>query len=69
MRPAAASVCGFQLLVYEALSYQCMRPSAASVCGCELLVYAALKGAAEVYAGDTAEVYAVDAGVLCLSRG
>jgi hypothetical protein len=27
----ATSVCGLELLVYEALSYYCMRPSATSV--------------------------------------
>ena len=31
-----------KLLVYEALSYECMRPSATRVWGLKLLVYAAL---------------------------
>jgi hypothetical protein len=34
--------CGLKLLVYQALSYQCMRPYATSVCGLKLLVYQAL---------------------------
>jgi hypothetical protein len=34
---------GLQLLVYQALSYQCIRPSATSVCGLKLLVYVASK--------------------------
>jgi hypothetical protein len=32
-----------RILVYEALSYQCMRPSATSVRGLTLLVYAAFR--------------------------
>ena len=31
---------GEMVLVYAALSYQCMRPYATSVCGLKLLVYA-----------------------------
>ena len=42
MRPQATSVCGLKLLVYAALSYECMRPSATSVCGLKVLLYAAL---------------------------
>ena len=42
MRPYATSVCGLKLLVYAALSYECMRPEATSVCGLKLLVYAAV---------------------------
>ena len=38
----ATSVCGLKLLVYEALSYECMRPSATRVGGLGLLVYEAL---------------------------
>jgi hypothetical protein len=36
MRPSATSVWGLQLLVYEAVSYQCTRPSATSACGLQL---------------------------------
>jgi hypothetical protein len=44
MRPYAASVCGIELLVYEALLmlYSCLRCIGSSALGLKLLVYAAL---------------------------
>jgi len=42
MRPYDTSVGDLKLLVYEALSYECMKPKGASVCGFKLLVYEAL---------------------------
>jgi hypothetical protein len=42
MRHSATSVWGLELLVYQALRYECIRPYATSVCGVKVLVYEAL---------------------------
>ena len=47
MRPSATSMCGLQLIVYAAFSYECVWPSANSVCGLELLVATIIVGGAQ----------------------